>query len=137
MESFEGLVTIANTIIVFATCLTIFIKPLRKGIVKCVMGASREATQEQHLENLNCSMQNNTAKLETIGADVYENKEVSKTILRNSIVHLYYKYIGSDGMPYYERENLISLYEAYHEILDGNSFATNCYEELLKKPVIK
>lgn len=74
-------------------------------------------------------------ELEKVKGQLVQSKETDLAILRNTITHLYYKYLPDKAMPYYERENLISLYQQY-AYLDGNSYIHDIYEEMLKWEVI-
>ena len=57
-------------------------------------------------------------------------KEGMKAMLRSEIEHCYYKNLHQKTLKEYERKNLDSLYAAYHDGLNGNTFAQDLYEEM-------
>ena len=61
-------------------------------------------------------------------------KDSIRCILRNTITHLYYKYSQRGSIPPLERENITYLYHAYLS-LEGNSYISQCYEEVMSLPV--
>lgn len=50
--------------------------------------------------------------------------------LRHSITSIYQKYLPKKALPQRVREDLMSLYDAYHK-LGGNSYIHQIYEEML------
>ena len=48
---------------------------------------------------------------------------------------MYYKYTRRNGLPNYERENLVKIYSCYHA-MHGNSYVDLIYEELLALPPV-
>lgn len=74
-------------------------------------------------------------ELEKVKGQLVQSKETDLAILRNTITHLYYKYLPDKAMPFYEKENLVSLYNQY-QYLDGNSYIHQLYEEMLRWEVI-
>lgn len=57
-------------------------------------------------------------------------REGMKAMLRSEIEHAYYKHAEDKTLKEYERKNIDSLYQAYHDGLHGNSFCTDIYEEM-------
>ncbi len=53
-----------------------------------------------------------------------------RTLIRNSILHIYYKYLPWGAMPVYERENLSKLTDIYLNSLHGNSFVKDITHEM-------
>lgn len=84
-------------------------------IIQAIKGTSNDVIEE----------------LEKIKLDLAQGKETDLAILRNTITHLYYKYLPEKAMPHYERQNLISLYNQYAD-LDGNSYIHGLYEIMLE-----
>ena len=84
-------------------------------IIQAIKGTSNDVIEE----------------LEKIKLDLKQSKETDLAILRNTITHLYYKYLPEKAMPAYEKENLVSLYNQYAD-LNGNSYIHQVYEEMLK-----
>lgn len=64
-------------------------------------------------------------------------KEGIKAQLRSEIEHCYYKNFEQKNLKEYERKNLDSLYEAYHDGLGGNTFAQDLYEEMREWKIIR
>lgn len=59
-----------------------------------------------------------------------------QSLLRESIVTNYNRYVGKGYCPIYAKESLKSVYKAYHD-LGGNDVATGLYKELLEMPTEK
>lgn len=57
-------------------------------------------------------------------------REGMKAMLRSGIEHAYYKHAEDKTLKEYERKNIDSLYQAYHDGLHGNSFCADIYEEM-------
>lgn len=57
-------------------------------------------------------------------------REGMKAMLRSDIEKMYYNNLGEKKLKEYERKNLDSLYQAYHDGLHGNSFCTDIYNEM-------
>ncbi|MEY8391853.1 hypothetical protein D3Z36_13520 [Lachnospiraceae bacterium] len=53
-----------------------------------------------------------------------------KSLLRESIVHNYNKYLERESCPIYAKESIKKVYESYHK-LGGNDVATKLYNTLL------
>ena len=60
-------------------------------------------------------------KIETIEERLDSADETDLAILRNTITHIYFKYMDAKEIPYYEKENVLCLYKQY-EKLGGNSY---------------
>lgn len=56
-----------------------------------------------------------------------------KSLLRESIVHNYNKYLERECCPIYAKESIKKVYESYHK-LGGNDVATKLYNKLLEMP---
>ncbi len=56
-----------------------------------------------------------------------------KSLLRESIVHNYNKYLDREYCPIYAKESIKKVYESYHK-LGGNDVATKLYNKLLEMP---
>lgn len=56
-----------------------------------------------------------------------------KSLLRESIVHNYNKYLDRECCPIYAKESIKKAYESYHK-LGGNDVATKLYNKLLEMP---
>lgn len=137
-------------IITIITLGIILIKPIRNAIAKKISGAYTKGKEDQEqynqLEELMELVQEIKEDLKRGEFLCVQNQdsinELMKALqssLRNTIMHLYYKYTeeGSDGLPLYEKENIIHLYDAYSNKLNGNSFVKDCYEQLMELPVVR
>lgn len=60
-----------------------------------------------------------------------------KALLRNEIERCYYAHLEDKTLREYERKNLDSLYEAYHDGLKGNSFAQDLYEQMRDWKIVR
>lgn len=63
-----------------------------------------------------------------------QNKAIAEgvqSLLRESIVSNYNKYLDKGYCPIYAKESIKKVYKAYHD-LGGNDVATTLYEKLLK-----
>lgn len=56
-----------------------------------------------------------------------------QALLRNSIIQSYNKYMGRESIPIYGRDNVKSMYDAYHA-LGGNGTITTLVEQLNALP---
>lgn len=52
-----------------------------------------------------------------------------KCLLRNEMLHIYYRHQETKTMRQYEYENFVFLYKAY-KVLRGNSFIDKIYKEI-------
>ena len=57
----------------------------------------------------------------------------TQALLRNQIIHSYEKYTEKGWIQLYARENVLELYQAYHD-LGGNGAITDLIEELRHLP---
>jgi uncharacterized protein YsxB (DUF464 family) len=60
-------------------------------------------------------------------------KEGTLALLRSEIIRIYDKYTYREQIPIYAMENVLALYDAYHE-LGGNGTITKLIEELRALP---
>lgn len=72
-------------------------------------------------------------KINKQAADQKALKEGTQALLRNEIIRVYERYINQRWMPLYARENVLSMYSAYHA-LGGNGAVTQLMEELKALP---
>jgi hypothetical protein len=63
-------------------------------------------------------------------------KDGTQALLRNEIIKEYDKYIERGYIPIYAKENVTSMYEAYHA-LGGNGTITKLMDELKELPTKK
>lgn len=152
METFKLIITICSGIITLITLSTLLLKPLRDRLIEHITTkyeqAKKDDEQNELIEDVKKMVQDLSERFknqlseqeknnERYEKNVNDMQECLKSILRNSITHLYYRYIPEDvNLPEYERQNLIFLYTTYSEILKGNSYVEHCYNELMEKPFV-
>ena len=76
--------------------------------------------------NISAQLQLERKRNEAIAAGV-------ESLLRNSIVSDYNKYLDKGCCPIYAKESIKRVYQAYHT-LGGNDIATELYNKLLRMP---
>lgn len=76
--------------------------------------------------NISARLANEQRKNEAIAAGV-------ESLLRNSIVSDYNKYMDKGYCPIYAKESIKKVYKAYHN-LGGNDVATELYQKILRMP---
>lgn len=76
--------------------------------------------------NISAQLKIERTKNEAIAAGV-------ESLLRNSIVSDYNKYMDKGFCPIYAKESIKKVYKAYHN-LGGNDVATELYNKLLRMP---
>lgn len=103
-------------------------------IIQAIKGTTADIKDIVH-EEYERSSQEIINEIDNLKKSFETSRETDLAILRNTITHLYYKYLKDKAMPAYERENLVSLYNQYTN-LDGNSYIHQVYEEMLKWEVI-
>lgn len=57
-----------------------------------------------------------------------------QSLLRESIVNGYNRYMDKGFCPIYAKESMKRVYKAYHDGLGGNDVASELYRKLLKMP---
>ena len=60
-----------------------------------------------------------------------KDREAMRASLRHSITYIYYKYLDTRCLPVNVKNDLCSLYAAY-ELLNGNSYIHEIYEDMMK-----
>lgn len=69
--------------------------------------------------------------IQQISSDLNSDREATRAALRHSITYIYQKYLPQKCLPPNIKKDLCSLYEAY-EILKGNSYIHEIYEEMMR-----
>lgn len=134
METMKYAATLAGYITTILALLTLLCSPIRNAFIKFLKYIRKEEEEESILHDI-------LKELQSIKDDMIErkkNEEIERDALRcelrNTITHLYYKYMNIGEIPSLERENVSFLCNAYFS-LDGNSYVRQCYEELMDLPV--
>jgi predicted cupin superfamily sugar epimerase len=60
----------------------------------------------------------------------------SRSLLRNDITAIYYRYLDTESLPAYEKENLVELYSSYTE-LKGNHYIEQIFKDMMGWDVVK
>jgi hypothetical protein len=138
-EFFIGLLntlrTLSNYTVPFmAICafLAYVIKPVRSRISKAVKKISNTEEIKMDIEEIKVKfdmlLKNDNERAEQL--KIHESVHLSA--LKNRIVNLYFKYINSEYLPSFEKQNLVEQYELYKK-LGGNSYFDTLYATLMKK----
>lgn len=126
MDAIQSVGAYAGAIVTIIGLVVMIIKPVRKYfvdfIVKTTNSDDTAQTLTQILDSVNKLSTQNTLQSEAL-----------LCVIRNTIVHLYYQYKPIGEISAYEKENIEKLYKTY-TALGGNSFVTNCVEEMRKMP---
>ena len=131
-EFFTGLLTVLNymsdyTAPFMAVCafLSYVIKPVRCRIVKAVKKISNS-------EEISAKIDTLLASEHKISEQLKVHDKIHLSALKNRITNLYFKYINSDCLPSFEKQNLAEHYELYKK-LGGNGYVDTLYEALMRK----
>ena len=116
----------AGAIVTIAGLMIMIIKPIREGFVKFITKTTKSDDTAEKLTQILDSINKMTAQNEI-------QSEALVSVIRNTIMHLYYQYKGIGKISAYERENIEKLYKAYKS-LGGNSFVADCVDEIRKMP---
>ena len=123
------------------TLLTLIIKPLRSKFAKWVTKTANTDEFTEKFDDINEKIDKLTELVEkTIQQNEQLQEEIDKqskalqASLRNSILNLYYKSTEKGSLTMFEKQNLTMLYDNYKN-LKGNSFISDCVEELKNLPI--
>lgn len=142
----QNIAVISGFFITIVTAISILVKPIRDMITERITNQVTKKYEDVAHKNF-CDLlveatELNKASVEAIREEVQvilniqrEQKIVLRQILANTISHIYHKYINEETIPELEKKNLIALYSGYHDIFEGNSYVTQCYNELMEKKV--
>lgn len=143
----QNIAVVCGAFITIITLVSILVKPIRDMIIERITNQVstqyEEADRKEFCDLIVEATELNKASIEATRDEINliiemqkEQQIVLKQMLANTISHIYHKYINEDGIPEIEKKNLIALYGGYHDLLSGNSYVTQCYEELIRKKVI-
>lgn len=113
----KSLGIIASFIVTLITLFTLISKKPRTAFRRIIREEAKEANEKIEKE------------LEDIKARVDSSEETDLAILRNTITHIYFKYMNEKKIPHYEKENVIYLYTRYSE-LGGNHYVKQIVSEI-------
>lgn len=118
----DWIMPIISGLILFATFLTVVIKPIRVAVINWIRkktGSNESECQLKELKDIVNSL---------VGAN--------RSMLRNDITAIYYRYLDAESLPAYEKENLVELHESY-AALKGNHYIEEIYRDMLAWDVVK
>ena len=134
MEIIQTIGGYAGSIVTIIGLIVMVVKPVRDLFVKWIAKATdQDKTSEQIAQNT----EQLTKILESMDKLTSQNEMQSEaliSVIRNTIMHLYYQYTKLNEISAYERENIEKLFKAYQS-LGGNSFVAGCVEEIRRLPV--
>lgn len=128
LETIKILGAASGSMITICSLLMLFLKPTREWVVKNIKKHMEDDKFKSMMLDMNESLTKHICDGEL-------QNEALLSMLRCNITQSYYKYINSDGIPSYERENLIKQFDIYTN-MGGNSYVTLLYNELLDVPVL-
>jgi DNA polymerase II small subunit/DNA polymerase delta subunit B len=134
MELLQTIGGYAGAIVTIIGLVALIIKPIREYLIKLI---TKESDKEKTSERLAENSEQLKQILDSVNKLTAQNEVQSEalvSVIRNTIMHLYYKYNKCDEISMYERENIEKLYKAY-KALGGNSFVADCVEEIRHLPV--
>ena len=126
MAIIETIGSYAGAIVTIMGLAVMVIKPIREGFIKFITKTTKSDDTAEKLSQILDNMKKITEQNEI-------QSEALVSVIRNTIMHLYYQYKGLGEISAYERENIEKLFKAYKS-LGGNSFVADCVEEIRKLP---
>lgn len=130
IEIIKNIGVVLATAIQLTTCFAIFIKPLRRRLVKWlrkVTDADTSSEIKDMLAEMKKTNEERDKKIDRlIRAETYR--------LRDRMTDMYAKYMSAGSIPQKRREELIKDYEIYKE-MGGNSYIDIIYQEMLELPM--
>lgn len=121
---------VASSVLSIVTCVTLFAKPVRSKFIHWIKDIALDETREQVDQLLIHLNEQIEALMEQIGEQTEANvlqTEALKSLLRNTITHIYYKNEGNKTLRDYEAKTLTAHYEIYTN-LKGNGFIKQLYK---------
>lgn len=137
VTAFETIGSIVGVLITLITFLTLITKRPIQAFRKLIREESRVANNDlkKELEETNSKIDENNERIKEIEGRIKDNDETDLAILRNTITHIYYKYKDAKEIPFFEKENVMKLYERY-EAKGGNSFIHTIVQDITEWKVI-
>ena len=134
---FETVGSVVGVLITLITFFTLITKRPIQAFRNLIREESKAANSDlkKELEETNNKIDENNSRIKEIEDKIKDNDETDLAILRNTITHIYYKYRDSKEIPYFEKENVMMLYERY-EKKGGNSFVHTIIDDIAKWKVI-
>lgn len=126
MAIIETMGSYAGAIVTIIGLAVMVIKPIREWFIKFITKTTKSDDTAEKLSQILDNMKKITEQNEI-------QSEALVSVIRNTIMHLYYQYKGLGKISAYERENIEKLYKAYKS-LGGNSFVADCVDEIRKMP---
>jgi hypothetical protein len=131
-EFLSGLLSVIRnlsdyTVPITAVCafLAFIIKPVRNRIIGGVRKISRSEEISKKIDALLlCERQ--------ISEQIEVHEAIHLALMKDRIVNLYFKYINSQYLPSFEKQNLVEQYALYKK-LGGNGYLDTLYGSLMNK----
>lgn len=134
---FETIGSIIGVLITIITFLTLICKRPIQSFRNLIREEAKAANTDlkEELNKTNHKIDESNNRIKDIEETLKDNDETDLAILRNTITHIYYKHKDAEEIPYYEKENVMRLYERY-EAKGGNSFVHTIMEDISDWKVI-
>lgn len=137
MEIVKDIAAIVGCIVSIITLLTLTTKGGRNFVIRLFKKHTRDLVETNERQNKSIEKQNQSIDeikntLNTILGKLDIEDEIAKQNCRNTIKDIYYKYQAVKKIPLYERKTADKTYDLYTNQLEGNSYATLLYNEIVK-----
>lgn len=129
MEIVKNIMTVVSGIILIGTFLSAVVKPIRQRIIGWIR---KKTCADQNERQIQCL----TAQFTELKDSLALSAAANCATLRHHITNIYFRYLDSETLPAYEKENLIGLYEAYCA-LKGNHYVEEIYKDMMDWDVVK
>ncbi|MCI8609017.1 MAG: hypothetical protein HFE73_05190 [Firmicutes bacterium] len=141
MDAIKIIAEYAGYISTVLALLTLMSKKIRGILIGYIDKKVNQSRKKDQLDTIHQIISELKTEMIDLKGEINIQKKINelekdsiRCILRNTITHLYYKYSQHGSIPPLERENITYLYHAYIS-LEGNSYITQCYEEVMSLPV--
>ena len=131
-EIFESLSHYSMPFTAICAYMAYMIKPVRCKIIKIIKKISRSDEISVHIEEINAKIDMLLEYDEEKEKQMNLHEQIHLSALKNRITNLYFKYINSDHLPAFEKQNLAEQYGLYKKI-GGNGYLDVLYEVLIAK----
>ena len=130
MEVVKNIGTVIGLVLSAITLITLCCKPLRRKMGNVIRKASNMEETSAALEEVRAMLQQMVATQEVNQELMTHFQESQLSLLRDSIIRLYFKYLPERQVPAYGRKDMVNLFESYQK-LGGNSYVRTIYEEFM------
>ncbi len=134
MELVKDIGVVLSLLLSFSTLAALFSGLFRKKVSKIIEESVKPNESVKGIEQIKGMLSAHIAQDELKYEVLEKVANGLLAALRNTILYLSNKFIKRGWVTQLEKQNLIDLYEAYHD-LGGDSYATNEFERALDIPV--